>query len=92
MSDTPREILALDFTVERAKTLTPVGSPCTNVCRLDEASRTYCIGCHRSRAEIKAWKTLADDERGAIIETLLDRATQRSNESDKINDNHSASH
>ena len=79
MSDAPREILALEFTVERAKALTPVGSPCTNVCRLDDASRTYCIGCHRSRAEIKAWKTLDDHDRLVIIDTLLDRAAEHNN-------------
>lgn len=76
MSEVPRDILSLDFTVDRAKNTVPVGSPCTNVCRLDEASRTYCIGCYRSRAEIKAWKTLDDAGRLAILDTLQERAAR----------------
>ncbi|MGI4858627.1 MAG: DUF1289 domain-containing protein [Janthinobacterium lividum] len=66
-----REILPLAFTVARAGTQNPVGSPCTNVCRLDAETRTYCIGCHRSRAEIKGWKTMDDAARKQILAQLL---------------------
>jgi predicted Fe-S protein YdhL (DUF1289 family) len=73
-----RETSTLDVTVPRALATLPVGSPCTNVCRLDIETRTFCVGCHRTRAEIKAWKTLRDDEKTAIIITLLERSSQRS--------------
>src|SRR5688500_3399132 len=34
----------------------PIGSPCTGVCRVDDASGT-CLGCARSSAEIAEWST-----------------------------------
>jgi len=68
-----REILPLALTVARAGAQNPVGSPCTNVCRLDTETRTYCIGCHRSRAEIKGWKTMDDDAKTQILAQLLSR-------------------
>ncbi len=51
--------LELAFTIERAKSQQPVGSACTNVCRLDQATG-FCEGCFRNREEIKAWKTMDD--------------------------------
>lgn len=69
--------LPLFLTIERARVLSPVGSPCTTVCRLDEATRTYCRGCHRSRDEIKAWKSLPDEARSTILTVLLTREQQR---------------
>ena len=52
-----------------ARTQTPVGSPCIDVCRLNPVSG-YCEGCLRDRAEIKAWKTMSDPERLALLEAL----------------------
>jgi len=69
--------LPLFLTIERAQDLSPVGSPCTTVCRLDEETRTYCRGCHRSREEIKAWKSLPDEARATILAVLLTRESQR---------------
>ena len=67
-----KEPLELAFTVERAKLMEPVGSPCTNVCRLDKITG-LCEGCFRSREEIKAWKTLADDSKLTLLDILLVR-------------------
>jgi predicted Fe-S protein YdhL (DUF1289 family) len=49
-----------------------VGSPCTDVCRLDKTTG-HCEGCFRSREEIKAWKTMADADKLALFDTLLTR-------------------
>ena len=67
-----KETLELSFTVARARQLQPVGSPCTNVCRLDKITG-LCEGCFRSREEIKAWKTLPDDTRLALLDALVVR-------------------
>jgi predicted Fe-S protein YdhL (DUF1289 family) len=64
--------LELAFTIERASQLQPVGSPCTDVCRLDK-STGYCEGCFRSREEIKAWKTLPDADKLSLFPALLAR-------------------
>ncbi|MGI4984505.1 MAG: DUF1289 domain-containing protein [Janthinobacterium lividum] len=68
-----RDILPLALTVARAGAQNPVGSPCTNVCRLDAETRTYCIGCQRSRAEIKGWKTMDDAAKTRTLGQLLAR-------------------
>jgi uncharacterized protein len=73
--DMPTEIkvpLELTFTSERAKLLQPVGSPCTDVCRLDKTTG-HCEGCFRSREEIKAWKTMADNDKLVLFDILLAR-------------------
>lgn len=41
-----------------------VKAPCVKVCKFDPAG--VCRGCFRTRAEIRAWKRLADDEKAAI--------------------------
>jgi len=64
--------LELAFTIERASQLQPVGSPCTDVCRLDKTTG-YCEGCFRSREEIKAWKTLPDADKLGLFPALLAR-------------------
>jgi hypothetical protein len=68
-------ITALETSIARAKTLEPVGSPCTDVCKLN-AETGYCNGCMRSRDEIKAWKTLPDAGKLRVLEHLLDRQSQ----------------
>jgi predicted Fe-S protein YdhL (DUF1289 family) len=82
MTTTPATIvekeppLELAFTIERAKSQQPIGSPCTNVCRLDQATG-LCEGCFRNRAEIKAWKTMDDAAKLALFDTLVERHEKR---------------
>jgi uncharacterized protein len=67
----------LTFTIERARAQTPVGSPCTNVCKLD-ANSGLCMGCYRSREEIKTFRSLDDAAKLALLDVLLARrAAQR---------------
>ena len=47
----------------------PVASPCTSVCRMDEASG-LCLGCARTLDEIASWSVLDDDARRAIVAAL----------------------
>jgi predicted Fe-S protein YdhL (DUF1289 family) len=70
---------SLAQTIEQAKLQRPVGSPCIDVCRLHPLSG-YCEGCLRSRAEIKAWKSMADDDRLALLERIAARAAQQTPE------------
>jgi uncharacterized protein len=67
----------LKVTVERAKAQTPVGSPCTNVCRID-LGHGLCMGCFRSRAEIKHFKSMSDADKCRVIDQLLDRRARLS--------------
>lgn len=66
---------ALSRAIASARLQRPVGSPCIDVCRLNPSSG-YCEGCLRNREEIKAWKSLSDPDRLA----LLDRLAMRSGE------------
>ncbi|NYH16837.1 DUF1289 domain-containing protein [Paraburkholderia bryophila] len=43
-----------------------IPSPCVDVCRLDGATG-FCIGCLRTRDEIREWKTMTDDLRVQVI-------------------------
>ncbi len=47
----------------------PVDSPCIGVCSL--ADGETCAGCHRTRAEIKAWRGMTDDQKRAVNERVL---------------------
>jgi uncharacterized protein len=64
--------LDLTFTIERAMTQEPVGSPCTNVCKLDPDTG-LCRGCFRSRMEIKTFRSLDDAAKRALFDELLAR-------------------
>lgn len=44
-------------------------SPCKSVCRIDPRF-DWCVGCKRTRAEIKAWATASDAQKKAILERL----------------------
>lgn len=46
-----------------------VASPCTNICRMNEASG-WCEGCFRTIDEIVAWAVLDDTERRAVWQQL----------------------
>lgn len=43
-----------------------VASPCTNVCRFD-GKTGFCVGCLRSRVEVREWKKITDHKRHLII-------------------------
>ena len=58
-----------------ARAVRPVGSPCIDVCRMNQ-TRSRCEGCLRTREEIKAWKSLSDSEKL----TMLDRLSARNGE------------
>lgn len=49
--------------------LRAVLTPCTGVCTLDQAG--YCLGCHRSTAEIAGWAQMGDEERRILMDTVL---------------------
>lgn len=68
----PKIVLDLAFTIERARSQAPVGSPCTNVCKLD-ADSGLCAGCFRSREEIKTFRALDDRAKLALLDQLLAR-------------------
>ncbi len=50
----------------------PVPSPCTSVCRMDDASG-WCQGCLRTLDEIACWSLLDDAEKTAVWQTLAER-------------------
>jgi len=49
----------------------PVGSPCIDVCRYDEATG-WCLGCGMTRKDKKAWKK-EKPARPAILDALPSR-------------------
>ena len=53
-------------------TILLTANPCVSVCKLDDDG--VCIGCGRSRAEMKGWKAMAPEARHDINMRLL--ATQ----------------
>ena len=50
----------------------PVPSPCVSVCRMD-ARREWCEGCHRSIAEITAWRSTDDNAKRAVWRLIEQR-------------------
>ncbi|MDQ6619486.1 MAG: DUF1289 domain-containing protein [Pseudomonadota bacterium] len=51
-----------------------VPSPCTSVCRIDEATG-WCEGCLRTIDEIVAWGAMADAEKRTVLAALPARRT-----------------
>jgi len=52
-----------------------IKDPCVKVCKFDAAG--LCRGCFRTRAEVRGWKRLPDDDRRAIlarVRPLMDAA------------------
>ncbi len=49
-----------------------VPSPCRRQCTLDEAT-LRCLGCLRTLAEIKAWRTMAPADQRALLAVLDER-------------------
>jgi predicted Fe-S protein YdhL (DUF1289 family) len=44
-------------------------NPCVSLCELDDHG--VCLGCGRTKQEIKSWKTLADTQRHDVNMRLL---------------------
>jgi predicted Fe-S protein YdhL (DUF1289 family) len=65
-------------------------SPCRSVCRIDDRLG-WCIGCRRTRAEIKAWPTATADEKRHILAQLPGRAAAGSEPPDGRVSQHSES-
>jgi predicted Fe-S protein YdhL (DUF1289 family) len=51
----------------------PIQSPCIDVCKIDGQSG-FCVGCLRTREEIREWKGTTDDRRRQIIGDCARRA------------------
>ena len=45
-------------------------NPCVSICKLKD---DVCIGCGRSRDEMKAWKSMKNKERKAVNELAAER-------------------
>lgn len=55
-----------------------IQSPCVDICKIDGISG-FCIGCLRTRDEIREWKAAPDERRQQIIDGCAARtATQPS--------------
>ena len=52
--------------------MTPVPSPCTSVCRMNERTG-WCEGCARTLDEIAAWSAMSDEEKAAVLDELSSR-------------------
>jgi predicted Fe-S protein YdhL (DUF1289 family) len=48
---------------------TPVRSPCTNICRIDDATG-WCVGCGRTLDEIARWGATSDADRDRVMAQL----------------------
>lgn len=49
-----------------------VPSPCRRQCTLDEETQR-CVGCLRTLAEIKAWRSMAPADQRALLAVLEER-------------------
>ncbi|KDR30145.1 Fe-S protein [Caballeronia zhejiangensis] len=49
-----------------------MGSPCTDVCKLDQETG-LCLGCFRSREEIKTFRSMDDAAKLDLFDELLKR-------------------
>lgn len=50
-------------------------SPCIDICKIDKKTG-YCIGCFRTKDEIKDWRKLKDGKRQRIIDKAPERRKQ----------------
>lgn len=55
--------------------MSPMDSPCTNVCTLDASTRS-CLGCGRTLDEIQGWSAFSAAERATINAALPARCTR----------------
>jgi predicted Fe-S protein YdhL (DUF1289 family) len=49
-----------------------VESPCIDVCKIDKDTG-WCLGCLRTKDEIKHWKDYSKKEKRALLKELGDR-------------------
>jgi predicted Fe-S protein YdhL (DUF1289 family) len=49
-----------------------IQSPCIDICKIDDKTG-FCIGCVRTRDEIRGWKHMTDDLRLQLIDELSHR-------------------
>lgn len=49
-------------------------NPCIGLCRF--GGQGACLGCHRTKAEVKGWKRLSDAAKAAINERIRERIRQ----------------
>lgn len=61
-------------TSQRDKSSRDTRNPCIGLCRFD--GNGACLGCHRSKAEVKGWKRLSDSAKAAINDRIGDRISQ----------------
>jgi hypothetical protein len=54
-----------------------IHTPCVSKCALD-ATKTYCIGCKRTKEELFNWASYSEAEQLAKIEELKTRVPVRS--------------
>lgn len=47
----------------------PIMTPCKGICRIHKQYK-ICVGCYRSRLEIKQWLTATEYEKAIIINSL----------------------
>jgi uncharacterized protein len=50
-----------------------IQSPCIDICKIDGTSG-FCIGCLRTRDEIREWKSAEDARRQQIIDACAGRS------------------
>ena len=50
-----------------------IKSPCVKICKLAKRKNSdekFCLGCGRTKEEIKAWKKMTDTEKQAVLKRL----------------------
>jgi len=72
---TPAQLADLSRQAAAAQSISPVPSPCRNICRMDPTSG-WCEGCLRTIDEIAAWSTADDAAKRRVWTQLPERARQ----------------
>lgn len=52
-----------------------IQSPCVDICKID-GKTGFCIGCLRTRDEIREWKNMTDHRRHQVINDSSRRKTK----------------
>ena len=50
-----------------------IKSPCVKICKLAKRKNSdekFCLGCGRTKEEIKAWKKMTDTEKQTVLKRL----------------------
>ena len=54
-------------------TISEIKSPCVKICKLvkrRDSDEKFCLGCGRTKEEIKAWKKMTDIEKQTVLKRL----------------------